>query len=620
MAHSWLAQACVAHPDAPSRIDGYAPIRDYAVIGDGRTVALIARDGAIDWLPVPNLDSPTVFAALLDAARGGTFTCAPTAPFSVTRRYLPGTNVLEHTFTTDDGCARVTDALTLPTFGLAPFRELVRRVEGVWGRVRFSWAVAPRFRHGVPGTSVAWRGRVPVATCGSDGVGVLTWGGEGDPRVDEGVIRGQIEVGAGECALVVLVVGHQEPLVFPPRQAVERRLADTIAFWESWSAARRLTGPWQDAVLRSALALKLLIFAPSGAIAAAPTASLPEEIGGVRNWDYRFCWIRDSSFILDALLGLHSFDEAHAFFWWFMHATRLTHPRLRVLYRLDGGAHTPERTLPLEGYRRSRPVRIGNAAADQRQLDVYGDLFETVWLYASAGQPIDRDTGRALADVADLVARLWRCPDSGIWEVRSEPRHFTQSKVMCWVALDRAVSLARRGLLPASHLALWDREAHALVEFIETRCWSDALHSYTRAAGFEELDASLLLMPIMRYGDPRGARMEGTLDAIQRRLGHGDIVDRYHGEDGVAGGEGAFLACSFWLVQALALAGRDAEATRLMDALVARANDVGLYSEEIDQATGDFLGNFPQGLVHLALVNAALAFEETRRDAAGARR
>jgi GH15 family glucan-1,4-alpha-glucosidase len=429
--------------------------------------------------------------------------------------------------------------------------------------------------------------------------------------LEAGAVAGDFELAAGESAVLALTAAHQEPLVFSPRAHVESRLDGTIRFWTAWSDERRIAGRWADAALRSALALKLLIYAPSGAIAAAPTASLPEDIGGVRNWDYRYCWIRDSSFILDALLGVHSHEEAHAFFWWFMHATWLTHPRLRVLYRLDGGTHTPESTLPLDGYRGSRPVRVGSAAAGQTQLDVYGDLFETAWLYASAGQSIDRDTGRALAEVADLVVKIWRQPDSGIWEVRSAPRHFTHSKVMCWVALDRAASLARRGALPSAHRDLWEREAGAVVDFVERRCWSERLHSYIRAEGMEELDASLLLMPIMRYGDPRGSRMQGTIDAIRRDLGHGDIVDRYHGEDGVAGGEGAFLACSFWLAQALVLAGRRDEAAELMDQLVARANDVGLYSEEIDPSSGGFLGNFPQGLVHLALLNAALAFNET---------
>lgn len=603
--------AVVAEQRAPTRTDGYAPLRDYAAIGDGRTVALVALDGAIDWLTLPNLDSPAVFGCLLDARRGGRFSCAPAGAFSSTRRYIPATNVLETTFTTEGGCARVTDALTLPTASPAPFRELVRRIEGVSGRMWLGWAVEPRFGWGRRQTRLAWRGRVPVATCGSDGIGVCAWAA-GEPRIEEGAVRGAFEIREGDRALVALVAAHQEPFVLPPRRDVEQRLDDTVAFWQGWSDGCRITGRWRDAVLRSALALKLLIFAPSGAIAAAPTTSLPEELGGVRNWDYRFCWVRDSSFILDALLGLRSFEEAHAFFWWFMHATRLTRPRLHVLYRLDGGAHTPERTLPLEGYRGSRPVRVGNAAARQTQLDVYGDLFETAWLYASQGHRIDRDTGRALAKVADLVAGAWRKPDSGIWEVRSAPQHFTHSKVMCWVALNRAAQLARSGVLPGAHLAEWEREARAVEDFVETRCWSDRLESYTRAAGQEELDASLLLMPIMRYGEACSQRMRATIRAIQDHLAHGDIVDRYHGGDGVSGGEGAFLACSFWLVQALVLAGRRGEAADLMEKLLARANDVGLYSEEIDPSSGAFLGNMPQGLVHLALVNAALAFEGRR--------
>lgn len=592
------------------RSGGYAALRDYAVLGDGRTCALVAADGGVDWLALPNLDSPSVFGAVLDARSGGSCTLAPEEPFEVQRRYLDNTNVLETTFSTAGGVVRVVDALALPTVEPAPFRELTRRVEGVSGRVRMSWRVAPAFGYGTRPARLGWRGCVPVAEAGSDGVAVCSWDA-GEPQIAGGAISASFEVVAGHRALIDLAFAHQEPFVFPSREGAERRLDDTAEFWRRWCSGRKAEGPWAEAVLRSALALRLLIFAPSGAIAAAGTTSLPEAIGGVRNWDYRFCWIRDSSFILDALLGLHSFEEAHAFFWWFMHATRRRHPRLRVLYRLDGGDHAPERTLPWAGYRDSRPVRIGNAAAGQRQLDVYGDLLETAWLYVSTGHHLDADTGRALADVADLVTREWRKPDNGIWEVRAAPRHYTHSKMMCWVALDRASELARRGALPARHLAHWQREADLVRRFVDQQCWSSHLGSYTWSAGDEHLDASLLLMPIMRFGDLRGPRTRGTIDAIRAHLGHGDIVDRYHGDDGLPGKEGAFLACSFWLVQAMVLAGERDDAASLMDALVARANDVGLYSEEIDPASGAFLGNLPQGLVHLALVNAALAFQET---------
>jgi GH15 family glucan-1,4-alpha-glucosidase len=334
---------------------------------------------------------------------------------------------------------------------------------------------------------------------------------------------------------------------------------------------------------------------------------LPEEIGGQRNWDYRFCWIRDSNFMIDALLQLGCHEEARSLFWWFMQATALTVPELHVLYRLDGGLGDAEHTIDLAGYRGSQPVRVGNSAVEQAQHDIYGALFETAWLYSEGHHALDRDTGAVLARIADRVCRVWRQPDSGIWEVRNGPFHFTHSKVMCWVALDRAVRLADRGELPAGGASRWRCEAEAILAFVDAECWSESLGSYTRIAGSGDVDASLLMLPLVDFPEPRGTRIAGTIDAVNRLLRHDDVVYRYHAEDGVPGGEGCFLNCSFWLAGALARCGRLDEARALMERLVARANDVGLFAEEIDPASGAFLGNFPQALVHLALIDAAVA-------------
>ncbi|MGH9141859.1 MAG: glycoside hydrolase family 15 protein, partial [Vicinamibacterales bacterium] len=335
--------------------------------------------------------------------------------------------------------------------------------------------------------------------------------------------------------------------------------------------------------------------------------SLPEEIGGQRNWDYRFCWIRDANFMIDALLQLGCYDDARSLFWWFMQATALTVPVLHVLYRLDGGIGGAERVIDLAGYRGSRPVRVGNGAVGQTQLDIYGALFETAWIYSEGHHALDQDTGAVLGRIANHVCDIWRQPDSGIWEVRNGPFQFTHSKVMCWVALDRAARLAERGELPRQYSARWRREAEAIRAFVDRECWSDELGSYTRTAGSHDVDASLLMLSLVEYADPCGERIRGTIDAVNRLLRHGDVVYRYRAEDGVPGREGCFLNCSFWMVSALARCGRVDEATALMERLTARANDVGLFSEEIDPANGAFLGNFPQALVHLALIDAAIA-------------
>jgi GH15 family glucan-1,4-alpha-glucosidase len=591
----------------PRRTDGYAPIEAYAAIGDGRTVALVACDGAIDWLCLPDLDSPSVFATILDAERGGSFALAPELPYEATRRYVPETNVLETRFATSQGDVRVTDALTLPTRTLSPYRELVRRVEGVSGRVPMRWRVEPRFGYAGSRTVVGRRAGVPVVTAGRDAVAICAWEA-GEVECGDETIGGRFATTEGSSGLIALSVARQEPLVLPARNDVEERLEATVRSWQEWARGRDYDGPWRDAVLRSALALKLLVYAPSGAIAAAATTSLPEQIGGERNWDYRFSWPRDAAFALSALLALGCAPEARAFFAWLLHASQLTHPRLHVLYRLDGRTEADEMPLPLAGYHGSRPVRIGNGAVRQTQLDVYGELIEAAAQFA-ASEGLDREHGRRIAQIADYVCEIWQRPDAGIWETRAEPRHFTQSKMMCAAALERACELASRRSIPAEHVDRWRRERERIRDFVETRCYSDEKGSYVRSAGEDDLDASLLLAVLTDYADPRSPRLLGTVEAVRRELGRGPLVHRYLGADGVPGEQGAFVTCAFWLTQAYARQGRLDEAVTLMDELVAHANDVGLFSEEIDPATGAFLGNFPQGLPHLALINAAVAID-----------
>jgi GH15 family glucan-1,4-alpha-glucosidase len=584
-----------------NRTDGYAPIRDYAAIGDGRTTALVALDGSIDWLCLPDVDSPPVFGRLLDAERGGSFQLAPAEPFDAERAYRPGSNVLETTFRTASGTVRVTDALTLADRTISsPMRELVRRVEALDGRVPMRWRIDAPAK-----ARIEERRERIVMMSRRDAYAVRAWDA-GDVRIAGSAVEGKF-VGP---ATIALASAHGEPLVYVGRDQAEQSVERTDRFWREWSSRTEYDGPWREEVTRAALVLKLLVYSPSGAVVAAPTTSLPERIGGVRNWDYRFAWLRDATWSLEAMLGLGFKEEAHAFFWWFMHASRLSEPRLRVLYRVDGGVQRGENEAEgMAGYRGSRPVRFGNGAADQLQLDIYGSVLDGIWTYSQHGGRIDKDTGKDVAAIADYVTKIWEEPDSGIWESRAERAHYTQSKAMCWVALHRACQLAEQGLIP-DRRERWQPAARRVREFYEEHGWDDDRGSFIRAPDMRVLDASLLTLSLLDCEDARSDRMLGTIDAIRGELADGPFVYRYKGEDGLPPGEGAFLACSFWLAACLARAGRVDEATELMDELVAAANDVGLYAEEIDPATREFLGNFPQGLSHLALVSAATAIAE----------
>lgn len=625
------------------RVEGYSPIASYAAIGDGRTVALVADDGAIDWLPVPAMDDPAVFGALLDPDRCGAFELAPVERFRVCRRYLEGTNVLQTTFTTDAGASvTVTDSLNLQDGGQLSWVELARRVRGVSGQVDMRYRLRPRFHFGLERTTFSRLGTAVIATDSDQAMAFRAWDA-GEPLHGDGEVAGEFTVGEGSEALLVCVFAHDQPIPLPPREEVEVRMGRTADAWRRWIDFHSYEGPWREAVARSLLALKLLVDTRTGAIVAAPTTSLPERVGGERNYDYRYAWVRDSAFTLDALGEAGYREQVHASLSYILSASKTTHPRLEPFYALSGGVPRGQSELPLAGYRGSRPVRKGNSAGGQLQLGCYGNLLETVELYVRHGNTLDRDTRVRVGEVADHVCRIWSNEDSGIWEL-PDLRHYTISKINCWVALDRAVKLAEQGEAPAERIDRWREQARAIHEWIDRNCWSDSKRSYTFYAGTEALDASVLLAARTGYLQPEDPRLRSTVEAIRRELsaggpgelpgggpgelpgggsgelpgggpgelpGGGPLLYRYSGQQRV---EGAFLACSFWLVEALARMGWLDDARRTMDALLGCANDVGLYSEEADPRTGELLGNFPQGLTHLALVNAALAFAKAQQE------
>ena len=588
------------------RKDGFGPIESYAAIGDGRTVALVAADGSVDFMSLPSMHAPTTFAALLDPENGGRFVLAPKGRFDASRRYVGRSNVLETTYRTGSGVVRVTEALTLQDGGLLPWVEHARRIEGLDGTVEMEWRVEPRFDWGREAPRIVRRGDMLVAGGAGVRLAVHSWDA-GEVRVEsDTALVGEFAICAGESSMLALAASHEQPIHAPQRDHVEARLDATVRVWERWLAMWEYDGPWPEHVARSALALKLLIFAPEGSIAAAPTTSLPEIVGGEKNYDYRYAWVRDTAFTLDALMRLCVPEQVQQSFAWLLRAVRETAPDIRPFYSLVGGVPQRYETLDqFRGYRDSRPVRYGNAASNQLQLGSWGDLIETADLYVSEGNALDEDTGRMLADCVDRASVLWNDKDSGIWEL-DELRHNTSSKMGVWMALDRAIRLAGEEQLPAEHVPRWRDARDQLRAWIEGNCWSEELGAYRGWAGEEMLDASLLRA--LRMGYPERERLASTVDAIRRGLDAGEGL-LYRTTEHIER-EGAFVACSFWLVEALARLGRVDEAREEMEKTLAHANDVGLFSEQIDPKSGAFLGNFPQGLSHLALISAAGAIQD----------
>lgn len=593
-------------------------IHDHAIIGDGRSAALVSLRGSIDWLCWPRFDSPSVFGAILDDGAGH-WTVAPTLPFRAERRYVADTNVLETRFVTPSGTLVLTDFMPVASEEerrrlLLPDHAILRIATCVRGEVEVETVFEPRPDYGHDRPRLRDAGKLGVRLDTS--AGLLTLRAGLALRIeDRGRAVGRTRLRAGDECHLSLTLASEWPAILPllgapSREALER----TIRWWSSWAARVRCQGPARDSVVRSALALRLLVYAPSGAVVAAPTTSLPERVGGNLNWDYRFCWLRDAALTVRALLGLGFREEADAFVSWLLHSTRLTQPELRVLYDVHGNQPAPERTVEhLAGYRNSRPVRIGNGAANQLQLDVYGEVIDAVAHFVRSGGTLDRETQKMLCAFGEYVCRNWQRPDEGIWEPRSGAGHNTHSRVLCWTALDRLLELHAKGHIKRAPVDQFGRNRAAIRSDVEEHAWNPELGSYVSRLGGAELDAALLLIPWYGFEDAGSARMCATYRRIRERLGARDgLLHRYRSGD--SPGEGAFGICSFWGAEVLALgAGTVDEARDTFERLCGFANDVGLLGEEIDPDTGEALGNFPQAFTHVGLINAALSLEQRLR-------
>jgi GH15 family glucan-1,4-alpha-glucosidase len=602
-----------------SAADEYLPIAEHGIIGDLHTVALVGTDGTIDWYCPLRFDSPSVFAAILDRRRGGRWRIAATGvEGTVKQLYFPDTNVLITRFLTPTGVGEVQDFMPVEGTVETHRHRLVRRVLGVRGDVRFRVEIDPRFDYArAPHeTSLHPRGAVfegPGLTLALDSPVPLR-------HADDGTVVGEFELHPSESATFVLesCLPGDEPTTYTEEESF-RLFEATVDFWRRWLAQSRYGGRWRETVHRSALTLKLLTYRPSGAIVAAPTTSLPERVGGERNWDYRYTWIRDAAFSVYALLRLGFTEEANAFMSWLMDRVREraghANGPLQIMYGIDGRADLEELELGhLEGYRGSRPVRVGNGAADQLQLDIYGEMIDSVYLFNKYARPIGHDAWENVRLVIDWLSENWDQPDEGIWETRGGRKHFTYSRLMSWVAIERSIRVARQRGLPGD-IVSWLETRDEIYYQIMSRGWNDERQSFVQHFDSDVLDASVLLMPLTKFMSPTDPLWLKTLDAIGDHLVSDSLVYRYDVEaspDGLEGEEGTFSICTFWYVEALARAGRVDEARLAFEKMLTYANHLGLYSEEIG-LTGEQLGNFPQAFTHLALISAAFNLDKALR-------
>jgi GH15 family glucan-1,4-alpha-glucosidase len=588
-------------------------IADYGIIGDCRSAALVSRAGSVDWLCWPRFDSPAIFAAILDHDRGGFWSIAPTEAADTKREHVGVSNVLATTFTAANGSATLTDLMPVASESykrnhLMPEHELIRRVECTLGEIEIEMLFRPRANYGRDSVRIRDCGRLGFRFDVGRGAFFLRSSAPMTNADDNAHLR--VRLKQGEHLDFSLSYSQTAPATLPALgNEMGQRIQRSIQWWHDWAERCTYRGKYRDAVLRSASTLKLLAYSPSGAIIAAATTSLPEIPGGAANWDYRYCWLRDASFTVRSLLGLGYKDEAESFLDWLLLATRLTQPRLRVLYNVYGGHSPRERILDyLKGYLGSRPVRVGNAARHQLQLDVYGEVIDSVSQYIEDGGELDRTMQKALIGFADQVARSWRLPDEGIWEPRTGRRDNTYSKLMCWTALDRLIKLAERGAIKNAPLESYRRERENIRREIGSRAWDPRLNSYVSVLETENVDATLLLLSWYGFEPADSPRMLGTYRRVVRELRAGDgLLYRFPRNPP----EGAFGVCAFWAVEHLALGGGTLEEAReRFESALQYHNDLGLFSEEVSAETGEALGNFPQAYTHVGVISAALAIEE----------
>jgi GH15 family glucan-1,4-alpha-glucosidase len=619
-----METSTITHPASSGAPAASQPVANYGLLADCNSAALVDRDGSIDWLCVPRYDSDAVFARLLDPDAGH-WSIRPSRPYRAERRYLPGTLVVETTFTTDTGQVRLSDAMAFAEgqrghdLGFDAPHELVRSVEGVSGQVELELELAPRPQYGLIKPLV----RLEDRGARTFGAGRLTVRSAVPLEVEDATMRAAFTVAEGDRLGFSVRWAPAEARYAPPPtppEAVALRIADTAEAWRSWEAEHDIyEGPHRELVRLSARVLKGLTYRPTGAIVAAPTTSLPETVGGERNWDYRFSWIRDSSLTIEALYIGSCPDEAEEFVSFMTSSAggRAGEGSLQIMYGIGGEHDLSERELPhLRGWRDSRPVRVGNGAWDQVQLDVYGELLNSLWLYREQLGELHMEIQAFVADLADTAARRWMETDSGMWEMRGEPRHHLSSKVLCWTALDRAVKLAPQ-LGRHAKTEEWEAARDQIRAAVLERGWSERKQAFAQSFDSDELDAAQLLMPILGFLPADDERMRSTIEAIASELTEDGLVLRYRNEeglnaDGLTGEEGTFTICSFWLVSCLAKAGELERAEALFDRLAGYANDLGLLAEEIDTANCEQLGNFPQAFSHIGLITAAWEIDKAR--------